>query len=149
MPKNRIVEEQILISTLKTCKYNEKALLSDDVKRFIKEYRCMSNSAKTNLDNEQIALLNKSKKAFYRFYNSWHNFVKDVIMDGFSDEIRPFICNESDPFDSRRGITFDDVMPHQTCLCDTSDVRAPSFYLRTLRTWTMMFLFVEYYDNVS
>lgn len=128
---------------------NEKALLSDDVKRFIKEYRCMSNSAKTNLDNEQIALLNKSKKAFYRFYNSWHNFVKDVIMDGFSDEIRPFICNESDPFDSRRGITFDDVMPHQTCLCDTSDVRAPSFYLRTLRTWTMMFLFVEYYDNDS
>lgn len=125
----------------------EKVALNDKVKNFWHEYSRMTYKERQNLSAENRIKLNSSRKAFQRFFNDWATFVKDIVMAGIKDEIRPFVPMDNNPFRSRDSVTFDEVMPHHTCVGETSEVHETSFYLRTLRTWSCMFIFVQYYDT--
>lgn len=71
---------------------------------------------------------------------SWIDFVKNVIMNGISDEIHPF--------DIRRNpISFDDAFPRKHD--DLEKVGTSTFYVKTMQQWCLMFLFAGFYESQS
>lgn len=74
--------------------------------------------------------------------NNWTRFVRDFIMNGIKEEILPFTKNQDEK------LTFLQVLPKSMNpgLSITENLKK-SFYLKTVRNWTLMFFFVSYYNS--
>ena len=71
--------------------------------------------------------------------NRWVCFVKDIIMDGITTEIKPFGKDYAD-------ISFDDAFPDNDEM-EPTEYGIISHYTRTIRTWCLMFLFTGFYES--
>lgn len=107
-------------------------------------YAKMSEKERKKLAAEQRMVIDRIKRKISNMFNRWSEFVTKIIMNGMTNEIEPFVevVNDKDP---RKGIKFDDVMPGQVSVT-VSTMMEESFYVKTIRMWSMMFFFVKYYD---
>lgn len=115
---------------------------------FWSDYCRLNTKEKKNLTYEASCLLKKIKRRFQKLFANWTEFVTKIILAGMTDEIRPFKEKINEIDDPRRGVTFDDVIPEQANV-NTSASIDESFYIKTLRLWCLMFLFVEFYNTNS
>lgn len=90
--------------------------------------------------------VDKLKRTFQKAFANWIEFITKIILDGMTDEIRPFKCTSDIIEDPRKDVTFDDVLPEQASV-NTSASLDDSFYIKTLRSWCAMFIFVEFYNT--
>ena len=108
-------------------------------------------------DNEKSEKNKRISKAYdnlqeqmLRCINDWISFVKDVIMEGMTDELKPFRAhNKADPFayveppaTNREDIRHSDIRP-----MNPRNPSSISFYAQVVRTWIRNFLFVSFYDS--
>lgn len=127
-------------------------IFNEEMIKFWPTYCTMSVKERKKMDGKQHELLEKIKKRFQQIIANWTQFVTEVIMNGLTDEIRPFDKvdhNTFDPanFNARNGMTFDKVLPLQPNVCKNIITIEESFYVTTIRSWTLMFMYVEYYNN--
>lgn len=130
-------------------KYSQvKDIFDEETIMFWREYCKLSAKEKKNLTYEGNYMLKKIKRRFQKLFANWTEFVTKIILAGMTDEIKPFKERTNDTEDPRRGITFDDVIPEQANV-NTSASIDESFYIKTLRLWCLMFLYVEFYNTNS
>lgn len=82
--------------------------------------------------------------------NKWTIFVKKIIMDGITTEIYPFKevvdFSKENPRDCN--LSFDDVLPEQLAITNNIETALiESFYMKTMKKWTLMFFFIHYYNS--
>ena len=129
--------------------FNTYARIQDfttEIQSFWKEYCNLNEKDKKKLSPEGIKLLNKTKLLFQKMIKPWITFIKDIIIAGMTDEIRPFKQRLIETDDPRRDVTFQSVMPKQASVNNNAAIEE-SFYTKTLRCWCTMFLYVETYSN--
>ena len=129
--------------------FNTYARIQDftiEIQSFWKEYCNLNEKDKKKLSAEGIILLNKTKLLFQKMIKPWVTFIKDIIIAGMTDEIRPFRQRLVETDDPRRDVTFQSVMPKQASVNNNAAIEE-SFYTKTLRCWCTMFLYVETYSN--
>ncbi len=68
----------------------------------------------------------------------WIGFVKDIVMDGITKEIKPFNAEHKD-------ISFDEAFPEDFS-ADPYNYGTISHYVKTVRLWCLMFLFTGFYE---
>ena len=68
----------------------------------------------------------------------WIGFVKDIIMDGITKEIKPFNAEHND-------ISFDEAFPEDFS-ADPYNYGSISHYVKIIRLWCLMFLFTGFYE---
>lgn len=130
-------------------KYSQvKDIFDEETITFWREYCRLSAKEKKNLTYEASCLLKKIKRRFQKLFSNWTEFVTKIILAGMTDEIKPFRERINEMDDPRKGMTFDDVVPEQASV-NTSASIDESFYIKTLRLWCLMFMFVEFYNTNS
>ena len=128
-------------------KYSQvKDIFKPEVSEFWRKYCRLSAKDKKNLEYEALCELKQIKKNFNKIVKNWSIFVDKIIIGGMTDEIKPFRERMNENDDPRRGMTFDDVLPEQVCVNASASIDE-SFYTRTLRLWSLMFIFVKFYNN--
>lgn len=115
---------------------------------FWREYVQMTVKEKKSLPFKGLIILGTIKKQFQKMFSNWTKFVTEIVLNGITDEIQPFRPRSKIFEDPRYGVTFDDVIPGQANV-NTSMALEESFYVHTMRLWSLMFLFVEYYNTNS
>lgn len=133
---------------------NTEPIFDNEMLEFWHLYVQMSIKDKKKLTPDQCKLFDKIKRRFQEIVSNWTKYITEVIMNGLRDEIRPFKevdKNKFDPakFNARDGVTFDQVIPIQPNVSKTVVNVEESFYVKTIRSWTLMFMFVEYYNSNS
>lgn len=68
----------------------------------------------------------------------WIGFIKDIIMDGITKEIKPFNKDHND-------ISFNEAFPEDFSN-DPYNYGSVTHYVTTMRTWCLMFLFTGFYE---
>lgn len=88
---------------------------------------------------------NYRRKRFERFTEAcriqvkrWIGFVKEYIMEGITNEIKPFSKDHSI-------ISFDEAFPED--FSNPYDYGTIGHYVTTVRTWCLMFLFTGFYES--
>ena len=125
-----------------------KLAFNEENTTFWREYAKMSSTEKRKLLNTGSQKLEIMKKQFRKMFSKWTKFVTEIILNGITDEIQPFRERSKSTENPRSGVTFDDVIPGQANV-NTSIALEESFYVRIIRLWSLMFLFVEYYNTNS
>lgn len=129
-------------------------IFDEDQRRFWDGYCNMSLKEKKKMPVEDIQKLEGIKQRYQNIVSAWTKFITDIVMHGITDEIVPFKEIDKDNFDpanfnAREGVTFDEVLPRQPNVDKTIVTIDESFYVETMRIWTLMFMFVEYYNSNS
>lgn len=130
------------------------AIFDTDLAMFWKGYCGMTAKERKSMSPEDLQKLEGIKQRYQTIIAAWTKFVTDIVMHGITDEVFPFreIDRENfDParFDAREGVTFEAVLPRQPNVDKTVTTVDESFYVETMRSWTLMFMFVEYYNSNS
>lgn len=128
--------------------HNSGGLFSSIHSAFWKEYMAMSAREKHALTPEDFRKLSTIKHFFQKYFGNWFRFLKEMLLDGMTDEIRPFeeVSILSD--DPREGVVFDSVMREQPSVNNKANIE-DTFYIRTIRNWTRMFIIEEVYNTCS
>lgn len=132
----------------KGCVFNENLL------RFWSMYSKLNEKSKKRLSGDELGALDQFKRKVRSCVSAWTNIVVGLIMDGITDEIRPFIEVDERTFDSfkfkaRDGVTFNDVIKCQPNVDKSIIDIDETFYIKTMRLWTLMFIYVVYYNSNS
>lgn len=128
-------------------KYSQvKDIFDDETILFWQGFCRLSAKEKKNLTYESLYMLKKIKRRFQKLIANWTEFVTKIVLAGITDEIRPFKERMNDMDDPRIGVTFDDVIPEQANVNASASIDE-SFYIKTLRLWCLMFLYVEFYNT--
>ena len=127
---------------------------TEDNLKFWAVYSKMSEKAKKQLNGEDLGKLDCFKRRVRSAVSNWTNIVVGLIMDGLTDEIRPFKEVDEKTFDSfhfnaRDGMTFNDVIKCQPNVDKNIVDVDETFYIKTMRLWTLMFIYVVYYNSNS
>ena len=130
------------------------AIFDTDLAMFWKGYCEMSFKERKKMTSDDLHKLNSIQQRYQNIISAWTKFVTDIVMHGITDEIVPFKEIDRDNFDParfnpREGVTFEDVLPRQPNVDKTVTTVEESFYVETMRIWTLMFMFVEYYNSNS
>lgn len=95
---------------------------------------------------KNIKLIKSVKASFESCIAKWTNFVIDIILNGLTDEIRPF--KPSADKTERESIDFDSVLPIPATSGNTEFLNE-SFYQKTIRLWSRMLIYATYYNTGS
>ena len=113
-------------------------------KMSLREYNSLDINERNDLDRDVSRFRSKALK----MYSSWFHFVKGIVLNGITDEIRPFRRVDNPADDPRNGVTFEEVVPKQVNVNPNVELSV-SFYTHTLRRWFMMFIFTEFLNSES
>lgn len=127
---------------------NNGGLFSNTHAAFWREYLTMSPREKHALDPESFKKLTTIKYYFQKYYSNWFRFLKEMLLDGMTDEIRPFEETSVLTDDPREGVVFDQVMKEQPSVNNKARIE-DSFYIKTFRKWCRMFIVEEVYNTKS
>lgn len=123
---------------------------NEEIQKLKKQLKDIHDNEKSEKNKRIRHAYDNLQEQMLKCINDWISFVKDAIMEGMTDEIKPFRAhNKADPFAY--------VEPPATNREDIrhSDIRAMnprnpssiSFYAQVIRTWIRNFLFVTFYDS--
>lgn len=127
---------------------NEYGLFNDTNVSFWRVYITLSPRKKHELEQDDRETLARIKHFFIKYYGNWFRFLTETLLDGMTDEIRPFKQVDVLTEDPRDNITFDDVMKEQPSVNNKARLE-DSFYIQTLRKWCRMFIIEGIYDTKS
>ena len=128
--------------------HNAGGLFSSVHSAFWKEYMAMTARERHALNSEDSMKLAKIKHFFQKYYGNWFRFLKEILLDGITDEIRPFKEVNMLEDDPRIGVVFDDVMKEQPSVNNKARTE-DSFYITTMRRWIRMFIVEEVFNTMS
>lgn len=118
-----------------------------DLVTFYKNYSRMSDKERKRLTPKDLVNLDILKNICCKVTNNWTIFVKKIIMLGITTEIEPFRRVDNINDDPRTNIDFEEVLPKQMSMNSINDAIYDTFYIKTLRKWSMMFFFISYYNT--
>lgn len=121
-----------------------------DLNEMKEELKSLEQNSKIKENIKNQADYDAVEQFLIRCIDDWVAFVNDIIMEGMTDEIKPFVPhNRSFPYE------FVDAPAQNREDCDIEHIRqkskkdphATSFYEEIIRTWFRHALFVHYYNS--
>ena len=128
------------------------SIFDDKLTNFWRQYLSMGNKEKKEAGQSIKINLGRITMRFNHAYASWSNFITKIIMNGFTNELLPFkqrTAKDGPKTKIRSGIGFKDVLPKNVATNPDAVDEKDTYYYKVLKMWTLMFLFMSFYNTKS